>query len=116
MSIALHYSFRKINYDILCEDHSISENSVEQVYLKACDLFKFPEWLFRLENLTHLVISSNLLQQIPKDIERLKNLNYLDISENQLLELPESLFNLAEMKYLDASANYIESLPKGLNY
>lgn len=112
MSIALHYSFRKINYDILCEDHNISEEAVEQVYLKACDLDKLPIWLLRLENLTHLVISSNLLNEIPQEIDNLKNLAYLDISENQLLELPSTLFNLVEMKYLDASGNYIDNLPK----
>lgn len=112
MSIALHYSFRKINYDVLCDDHHISEDQVEQVYLKACDLIKFPEWLIRLENLTHLVVSSNLLQEIPQEIENLKNLNFLDVSDNQLLSLPGSLFNLEEIKYLDASGNYIEYLPK----
>lgn len=112
MSIALHYSFRKINYENFCDDQEIPKQSVEQVYLKACDLIKFPEWLMGLENLTHLVMSTNILQEIPQEIDSLRNLNYLDISDNQLFELPPSLFSLEELKYLDASGNYIESLPK----
>ena len=50
MSIALHYSFRKIDYETLCDDNEIPKESVEQVYLKACDLIKFPDWLMRLKN------------------------------------------------------------------
>lgn len=115
MSIALHYSFRKIDYEKLCDDNSISEQSVEQVYLKACDLIKLPEWLQRLENLRHLVISSNMLQEIPQQIESFRNLSYLDVSDNQIMELPSSLFNLVEMKYFDASRNFIEILPKSMS-
>lgn len=112
-SIALHYSFRKIDLHTFCDDDRISEDSVEQVYLKACDLEIFPEWLVRLKNLTHIVISSNLLNEIPQEIGLLMNLNYLDINENQLMELPSSLFTLVELKYLDVSGNYIGSIPSG---
>lgn len=113
MSIALHYSFRKIDLQAFCDDDQISEGSVEQVYLKACDLKTFPVWLIRLRNLTHIVISSNLLEAIPQEIEVLVNLNYLDINDNHILELPPSLFNIVALKYLDVSQNYIGTLPKG---
>lgn len=114
MSIALHYSFRKIDLHTFCDDDQISEESVEQVYLKACDLEDFPKWLIRLGNLTHIVISSNLLETIPHEIHHLINLNYLDISDNQIMELPSSLFSLIELKFLDVSGNFIAILPKGI--
>lgn len=114
MSIALHYSFRKIDHQILDENDQISEDSVEQIYLKACDLFQFPEWIFaKLRNLTHIVISSNSLQEIPSEIKIFVHLNYLDISENQLFDLPSELFTLTKLKYLDLSANYVAVIPKG---
>lgn len=113
MSIALHYSFRKIDLQTFCDDDQISEEAVEQVYLKACDLQIFPQWLIRLRNLTHIVIASNLLTEIPHEIDVLVNLNYLDINDNHIMELPSSLFNLVALQYLDVSKNYIGTLPKG---
>lgn len=113
MSIALHYSFRKIDHEVMCDDEEIPEESVEQVYLKACDLEKFPDWLMRLKNLTHINISSNALEQIPNDINLLENLNYLDLSDNQLMDLPTSFYELEQLKYLDLSGNYLDCISAG---
>lgn len=114
MSIALHYSFRKIDYQTFCHDNEIPEESVEQVYLKVCDLIKFPEWLLKLRNLTHVNISCNQVTTIPLEINLLSNLNYLDISDNQLLELPSSFFELTQLKYLDLSGNFLDHIPPGM--
>lgn len=117
MSIALHYSFRKIDHQTLKnEDSQIPEQSVEQVYLKVCDLIKFPEWLLKLRNLTHIVISNNLIESIPAEINLLSNLNYLDASENQIMELPATFFDLVQLKYLDLSGNFLDCLPKGISF
>lgn len=113
MSIALHYSFRKIDFESLCDENEIPKESVEQVYLKACDLEKFPDWLMRLKNLTHINISCNAVENVPNDINLLENLNYLDLSDNQLMELPSSFFELAQLKYLDLSGNYLDSISGG---
>lgn len=112
-SIALHYSFRKIDNNSLCEDEPIAEDLIEQVYLKFCDLLNFPQWLGRLTNLTHINISSNMIENLPPEISHLKNLNYLDVSENSLTSLAPSLFELDQLRYLDLSGNFIEEIPTG---
>lgn len=113
MSIALHYSFRKIDHHTLCDADQIAEDSVEQVYLKFCDLIEFPEWVTRLRNLTHINISSNAIEDFPAHLSTLKNLNYLDISDNRLTDLPPNLFELIQLRYLDVAGNFIEILPTG---
>lgn len=113
MSIALHYSFRKIDYHTLCDDNEIPEEFVEQVYLKACDLTRFPDWLMRLRNLTHINISCNEIEIIPIDINSLESLNYLDVSDNRISEIPSSLLDLVQLKYLDLSGNFIDVIPTG---
>lgn len=113
MSIALHYSFRKIDHHTLCDAEQISEDLVEQVYLKFCDLIEFPEWVTRLKNLTHINISSNAIEDFPVQLDSLKNLNYLDVSDNRLTVLPPTLFELTQLRYLDVAGNFIEILPTG---
>jgi Leucine-rich repeat (LRR) protein len=113
MSIALHYSFRPIDHQSPCNGEQIAEDRVEQVYLKFCDLEKFPEWLTRLENLTHINISCNLIEQVPSSLNLLKNLNYLDMSDNRLMTLAPTLFDLTQLRYLDVSGNFIEKIPTG---
>lgn len=113
MSIALHYSFRPVNYQTPCNGEPIPEDRVEQVYLKFCDLERFPDWLTRLENLTHINISCNLIEQVPPSLNLLKNLNYLDMSDNRLMTLPPTLFDLTQLRYLDVSGNFIEKIPAG---
>lgn len=113
MSIALHYSFRKIDHKKLCDAEQIAEDAVEQVYLKFCDLVEFPEWVTRLHNLTHINISSNAVEEFPPQFRLLANLNYLDISDNRLTELPPTLFELTHLRYLDVAGNFIEILPTG---
>lgn len=113
MSIALHYSFRKIDQESPYDRDYIQEHLVEQVYLKFCDLTGFPEWLLGLQNLTHINISCNAIDQLPPTLELLPNLNYLDASANKIAALPESLFLLTKLCYLDVSRNLIENIPAG---
>lgn len=113
MSIALHYSFRKIDHHTLCDAEQIAEDSVEQVYLKFCDLIEFPEWVTQLKNLTHINISSNAIEEFPAQLRILACLNYLDISDNRLTVLPPTLFELTQLRYLDVAGNFIEILPTG---
>lgn len=112
MSIALHYSFRPIDHESLCDD-KIQEDQVEQVYLKFCDLGRFPDWLTRLPNLTHINISCNAIELVPPTLSSLTNLNYLDLSDNRLMNLSPTLFELTQLRYLDVAGNFIETIPTG---
>lgn len=111
--IALHYSFRNIDHQSPCDAEQLQEDSVDQVYLKFCDLTKFPEWLVRFPNLTHLNISCNAIERITAELDMMSNLNYLDLSNNHLLELPTKLFKLDQLRYLDVAGNFIETIPSG---
>ncbi|CRK91345.1 CLUMA_CG005018, isoform A [Clunio marinus] len=112
MSIALHYNFRNIsNESSSIHEEQIDENSVEQIYLKFCNLIEFPKWLIKLHNLTHINISNNSIECFPPSINLLQNLDYLDISENRLMKLPTNFFQLTQLRYLDVSGNFIENIP-----
>ena len=116
MSIALHYSFRQVDNKSFYNSEQIPEDSVEQVYLKCCDLLEFPEWLTNLQNLTHINISSNAIERVPIALKFLTSLNYLDLSDNRLEgELSSTLFELVNLRYLDVAGNYIETIPTGEN-
>lgn len=114
MSIALHYSYRQLDKQSPYDSERIPEDSIEQVYLKCCDLIEFPEWLTGLQNLTHINISSNSIDRVPTALKLLTNLNYLDLSDNRLVnELSPTLFELISLRYLDVAGNYIETIPAG---
>lgn len=113
MSVALHYSFRKIDHHSLCDSEPIIEANVEQVYLKGCDLINFPGWIMRLRNVTHLSISNNAIGNVPAALSLLSSLNYLDMSDNQLTVMLPTFFELTELRYLDVSGNFVRTIPKG---
>lgn len=113
MSIALHYSFRKIEQQLSCDSKQIEEDQVEQVYLKCCDLTELPEWIASLKNLTHINASCNAIEHLPPALSSLSHLNYLDLANNCLSELPKSLFDLAGLQYLDFSETSIKLIPTG---
>lgn len=113
MLLALHYSFRKIDNFIISLDEDIQENLVQQVYLKQCELFSFPNWLERLLNLTHINISYNVIGKIPSEISLLQNLAFLDVSNNCITTIPVELFDLKNLTYLDLGGNFIEKIPRG---
>lgn len=116
MSIALHYSFRKVDQEMLCHFDKAQESVVEQVYLKFCDLFAFPEWITRFRNLTHINISSNSIENFPDELGLIENLNYFDMSDNCFISFPLVLFELNNLSYLDVAGNYIETIPTGYHH
>lgn len=113
MSVALHYSFRKIDNQTSCDIESIQPENVDQIYLKFCDLSSFPEWLPRLQNLTHIQISNNSIDCVPAELGLVSNLQYLDMSDNRLFDFPPVLSLLSNLRYLDLSGNFIETIPTG---
>lgn len=113
MSIALHYSFRRIDSDILLDVDKTQLERVDQIYLKFCDLLKFPQWLLCLQNLTHIQISNNFVDCVPDEIGLFSSLQYFDISENRLTDFPIALTQLNKLCYLDLSGNFIRTIPTG---
>ncbi|ORX81432.1 RNI-like protein [Anaeromyces robustus] len=59
------------------------------------------EFLNNLNNLTYLDLSSNLIDQFPKQLASLTNLEYINLESNRIFEkIPESYNNLKNLKYL----------------
>lgn len=113
MSIALHYSFRRIDSEISLDVDKTQLERVDQIYLKFCDLLKFPEWLICLQNLAHIQISNNFIDCVPKEIGLFTSLQYFDMSENRLTNFPIELLQLTKLCYLDLSGNFIRMIPSG---
>ncbi|XP_073823161.1 PH domain leucine-rich repeat protein phosphatase isoform X2 [Musca autumnalis] len=77
--------------------------------------------LERLQNLEELMLSGNLLQQIPEQICELKNLQVLRVHSNLLLITP-TLSKLSTLRVLDLAHNHLDHLdlmslvPQNLKY
>ncbi|KAJ7401490.1 leucine rich repeat containing 7 [Pitangus sulphuratus] len=68
------------------------------------------------EGLEDLLLSSNMLQQLPDSIGLLKRLTTLKVDDNQLTILPNAIGNLSLLEEFDCSCNELESLPSTIGY
>nr|XP_025873858.1 leucine-rich repeat-containing protein 7 isoform X7 [Vulpes vulpes] len=68
------------------------------------------------EALEDLLLSSNMLQQLPDSIGLLKKLTTLKVDDNQLTILPNTIGNLSLLEEFDCSCNELESLPSTIGY
>lgn len=67
-----------------------------------------------LRHLTHLDISSNLLERIPEqEIGALQNLKSLNLSHNDIKVIPYEVGDLAKLEVLDVSENSLGQLTDG---
>ena len=96
--------------------------------------FKWPKEIEKNENLTHLILSQNYIEELPGTIEKLRklqslgmrwcglsrlppeignlnNLQLLDLQGNQLTEIPKEVGNLKKLVELDLSSNKLKTLP-----
>ncbi|XP_050816959.1 leucine-rich repeat-containing protein 7 isoform X2 [Gopherus flavomarginatus] len=68
------------------------------------------------EALEDLLLSSNMLQQLPDSLGLLKRLTTLKVDDNQLTVLPNAIGNLSLLEEFDCSCNELESLPSTIGY
>uniref|UniRef100_A0A8C9VEY8 Leucine rich repeat containing 7 n=1 Tax=Scleropages formosus TaxID=113540 RepID=A0A8C9VEY8_SCLFO len=68
------------------------------------------------EALEDLLLSSNMLQQLPDSIGMLKKLTTLKVDENQLTSLPNTIGSLSLLEEFDCSSNELQSLPPAIGY
>ena len=69
----------------------------------------------RLEVLTDLYMSENLLTEVPLEICDMANLQKLSLACNQILAIPAELAVLEELTFIDFSFNLISQVCKTLN-
>lgn len=86
----------------------------DQVYhldLSKQKLQNIPEEIFLFNNLLSLNLSRNKISLIPAGIRNLTRLEILDLSKNSITILPPQLFELSQLKELHLSKNSIEAIP-----
>ncbi|KKN47870.1 hypothetical protein LCGC14_0658480 [marine sediment metagenome] len=93
-------------------DIDIKEGRVIKIRLQAQELRKVPESVRKLTSLEHLILSYNLLEELPEWIGELKTLKIIEVSDNCLKTLPDSIGDLKSLEKLIACSNKIELLPE----
>lgn len=83
--------------------------------LPGLGLTYIPESVFELEDITHLDLSNNQIQELPDKWTLLPNLEVLYLSRNFLLEIPLSIFGLKKLEVLDVSETQISFLPSEIS-
>ncbi|KAL5018593.1 hypothetical protein ScPMuIL_004315 [Solemya velum] len=67
---------------------------------------------FKLEDLSVVDLSHNMLEEVPPDLEHAKNVIVLNLSHNKIENIPHQLFvNLTDVNFVDLSNNQLETLP-----
>ena len=69
-------------------------------------------WIDEIINFTKLMVSHNMLKELPDNVTKMKNLLWLDVSHNKLTEIPKELFELPLLRNLNVSFNFLEELPQ----
>ncbi|XP_076450297.1 uncharacterized protein LOC143286541 [Babylonia areolata] len=67
--------------------------------------------IFHFRHITALVLSGNLLVELPPDVAQLVHLTFLDVSNNKLCSIPGELGDLTEMRELLLNNNQLRTLP-----
>lgn len=89
---------------------------LKELNLSACSLVVYPIHLLRLNNLVRLILSHNMLQNLPTDhfSNAYPGLIYLDLSFNKYTSLPSELSRLLNLQELYMNDNRIEYIPDRL--
>ena len=89
------------NIDLGVISPLISEfTQLEEIFLSSNSIEEIPREFFELEKLRIVDLEYNLLEEIPSDIEKLSNLEDLYLAGNNLSELPTEMGNLKNLKNL----------------
>ncbi|XP_054806292.1 receptor-like protein 7 [Prosopis cineraria] len=123
-SLDLSHNNLSINMTVL-DSHLSPFPNITSLKLARCKLETFPGFLRHQVELIHLDLSDNQIRgQIPTWIWKLENLSYLNLSHNLLTDferpLPSLSSNFAQLIVLDLHDNHIEGpiplLPRFADY
>eukprot|EP00116_Pleurobrachia_bachei_P019092 sb/3479354/ len=82
----------------------LTDNQVEYIPEEICDCV----------SMTHLTLSQNFLQSLPRNLGELRSLEILDLTDNQVEYIPEEICECVSMTHLTLSQNFLQSLPRNL--
>jgi len=94
---------KELNYDALRGLQNLSHLELNSNKGKAIN--KIPDSIYRLRNLTELILVNQNLQRIDSNISKLKNLETLNLKTNKLSTIPESLNELKKLRFVDFTEN-----------
>ena len=90
----------------------LKSGELEELVLQRCGHNDIPPKLFKVcKLLKSLDLKYNNFQSLSKEVYKLESLTKLDISCNLLKKFPPSLCTIVTLKHLDLSYNHIPSLP-----
>lgn len=78
------------------------------------ELTEVPDAIFRVDNLTHLDVSDNLVKTLPERLAALECLKTLILDDNHLEALPPPVLLLTSLTFLSLLRNPLRQLPVGL--
>jgi hypothetical protein len=87
---------------------------ITELRLTQLKLTVLPEGLGKLELLTLLDLSDNLLKSLPSSIGNLRALRSLDLFNNQLTGLPDEITKLPALASLNIKQNNLANLPSAI--
>lgn len=103
---AVKWSIKEISSDFFTS----TSQFLEYLNLKNNMLTEFPQ-IFEWVNLETLILSNNVIKEVPDDFKSLAALKHFEISHNYLTKFPEILVNVY---WVDLSYNLIEEIPSGI--
>ncbi|MFX0017637.1 MAG: leucine-rich repeat domain-containing protein [Promethearchaeota archaeon] len=91
-------------------------NSLRQLVLKKCNLYKLPESISTFNNLELLDLEGNNIEHLPFYIGIPNSLKILNLNDNQLKDLPFSIGELYRLESLNLSNNQLTFIPDSLGH
>jgi hypothetical protein len=85
-------------------------NSIKYINLDCCNLFEFPNELFKFSNLEILSLNFNSLSKLPEEIENFHSLVELYLLDNKINSLPKSLNRLISLNKILLVGNPINKM------
>ena len=92
----------------------IQQKNLRQLILSHNLIMNIPKEIKELKNLVQLNLSHNIIFEIPLEIGMLENLELLNLSYNQLRNIPSIWGNLSNLSRLNLAHNFIKNLPEEL--
>ena len=97
---------------LLSRDISELNTKVAALNLSYMNLVEIPKMVFKFENIKILLLSKNLIEEIPNDISKLADsLFFLDLSHNKIRSNTCEIWDLNRLTVLNLSYNKIDSIP-----
>ena len=92
-----------------------TEKNGRVVDFKFCSLTQIPQLTYSLRTLQTLILANNSIVHLQRDIwDYLQDLEHLDLSFNKVEELPDEVFGLARLLSLNMSNNPLKSISSSM--